>query len=309
MISAKIILHSINPAGVEIITFEVTYPRFLHPEFMTHRDLSRNAASSRAIPIWKMIRAVINNPAIPEFWGSNQKGMQAGAELTGWRKAAAKFVWRESRWASVAVAWMLDKLGVHKQISNRVLEPWSHITVVVTTTKIANLFTLRAHPKAQPKAQPEFQVLAYRMLAAHMASIPLLLNWGEWHRPYITSPDYLEIDISILSKKMSIADGDIMLTKISAARCARVSYLTHNGVRDHSEDLRLYSDLASGDPLHASALEHPARAVERTAVQALGIASNFHPSWEQFRKQHPRENITKINFHEVMGAKPNWITV
>jgi hypothetical protein len=164
MITAKIICDSINPLRIRLTTFELTYPRFIHSELMTHRMLSKNSASSRAIPIKKMIKAVIDNPAVPERWGANQSGMQANNELTEFKKKICKFIWLQSRWFAVGIVWLLDKIGLHKQISNRLLEPWSHITVVCSGTYFNNFFSLRAHPMAQP----EFQVLAYKMLKEYL---------------------------------------------------------------------------------------------------------------------------------------------
>ena len=56
--SARVLLDSVSPGGVRLVTMEVRYPRFIHAEFMTHRMFSRNAGSSRALPIRKMIAAV-----------------------------------------------------------------------------------------------------------------------------------------------------------------------------------------------------------------------------------------------------------
>jgi hypothetical protein len=61
--STKILADSISPDGVRLTTLEVVMPRIVLAEFNTHRMLSRNSASSRAIPIEKMIRMVIPNEA------------------------------------------------------------------------------------------------------------------------------------------------------------------------------------------------------------------------------------------------------
>jgi thymidylate synthase ThyX len=85
MISAKIIADSISESeyGDRITTFELEYPRFIHGELMTHRLFSRNAASSRAIPINKMMDQVLTAPAMPVEWGLNKSGMQAEEMLKG----------------------------------------------------------------------------------------------------------------------------------------------------------------------------------------------------------------------------------
>lgn len=301
MITVKILLDSINPAGVRITTWILKYPRFIHSEFMTHRDLSKNAASSRAIPINKMIKAVIDEPAVPEFWGANQKGMQAAGQLKGLARVAAQFVWKQSRWLAIAAVWLLDKIGMHKQITNRLLEPWSHITVVMTSTKMANFFALRAHPLAQP----EFHVLAYRMLHAYICSQPKLLLWDRWHLPFIEPEDWLEIIKLAASLEM---DGNVMLAKVSSARCARVSYLTHEGTRDIEKDLALCDKLLDADPMHASAFEHAAQASDNPNA-ASWLRSNFDPTWRQFRKDFPQNNTTELNLPKRLTTKPDWITI
>jgi thymidylate synthase ThyX len=302
MITAKIILDSINPMDVRLTTFELTYPRFIHSEFMTHRMLSRNAASSRAIPVEKMIAAVAENPAQPERWGANQKGMQAYEECSN--ALACSTLWNQARFGAIDHAKEMVMLGLHKQIANRLLEPWAHITVVCTGTEYKNFFALRAHPMAQP----EFQVLAFRMLNAYLKSKPQNLLWGAWHLPYIRPDDEIElINLGI--------DRNKCLPKISAARCARVSYLNQNGVRNIDDDIALYDRLVAGKPLHASALEHPAKAWPGAKLARYGISgssklrSNFHPSWKQLRKQHPAENITELDLNQVMAEKPDWISL
>lgn len=174
MIKTSILADSVNPSGVRLTTFLLTYPRFIHSEFMTHRVFSRNAASSRAIPVKKMIRAVLDTPAMPVRWGATQKGMQASKDLTGWRKAMCRWVWLRGRDLAVLVARTLLFLRLHKQIANRVLEPWSHITVLATASDLQNFFALRAHKDAQP----EFQVLAFSMLADYLTSTPPLVELG-----------------------------------------------------------------------------------------------------------------------------------
>jgi thymidylate synthase ThyX len=81
MIEAKIIADSLNPVGVRLVTFKLTYPRFILAELNTHRVFSRNSASSRAVPIEKMIERVRANPVVPIHWGKNQPGMQASEQI------------------------------------------------------------------------------------------------------------------------------------------------------------------------------------------------------------------------------------
>src|ERR1700742_2095163 len=123
-ITAKIICDSVSEAGVRLTTFELMYPRFIHAELMTHRAFSRNAASSRAIPIETMLRRIEENPAMPVFWAANQKGMQAVAEVPDddWNRETGeastreyvKAYWLEACEDAIYHSRRLAKLGLHK---------------------------------------------------------------------------------------------------------------------------------------------------------------------------------------------------
>lgn len=239
---AKIISDSVSHSGHRLTTFEVCFHRFVLSEFNTHRVLSKNSASSRAIPVHKTIERVEKTPAIPVSWPAEQKGMQGGEELDAGGQLAAQNVWLRARTSAVADAQALVRTGVHKSVVNRLLEPFSMHTVVVTGTAWANFFALRANPMAQP----EIRVAAEEMLKVYEANTPTLLGEGQWHLPYIQGEEYSQHDIKTL-------------VQISAARCARVSYLTQAGVRDPQEDLNLYKRLTEANPMHASPLEHVAR--------------------------------------------------
>jgi thymidylate synthase ThyX len=249
-ISAKIIKDSVSRylssgsyrEGVRLTTFELTYPRFVHSELMTHRVFSRNASSSRAKPIMTMIREVLKDPAMPVYWGANQAGMQAKKELTGVRKWLAKKLWRAARYPAVGAAYLAHKIGLHKQIANRLIEPWAHITVVITATEYRNWFALRLHPDAQP----EIRELADQMYLKMVHSTPQWLQPGQWHLPYVTNLEAQRIGL----------DNAI---KASVARCARTSYLTFDRKEPElGQDLALYEKLVGSTPLHASPAEHQA---------------------------------------------------
>lgn len=241
-IEAKVIADSISEQGIRLTTLQLKYHRFFHSEFMTHRVFSRNASSSRAIPVKKVLAQVWSDPAMPIVWGSNKAGMQAGAELTGWRKKLAMGLWKAAGRVACGFAWSLMKVGLHKQHANRILEPWQWIHVVVSSTEWKNFMELRAHPDAQP----EIQELAISIDEAMSNSKPRLLYAGEWHLPYVSSFDHCLTDI-------------IGLKKMSAARCCRVSYLKHDGERStKEEDFELCDKLAAARPIHASPFEHQA---------------------------------------------------
>jgi thymidylate synthase ThyX len=264
--SAKIILDSTNCCtGTRLITSELTYPRFIHAEFMTHRVFSRNAASSRAIPTRKMIEMVKENPAMPVYWGKNRRGMSAGEEITD--IAASKELWLEARDRAVEIAEKMRDLKMHKQIVNRILEPWKWMTVIVTATQFSNFFALRDHADAQPE-------IAHIARMWKVAMDESKSEFREWHIPYIQDDEQdLPLDTRL---------------KISTARCARVSYLTHDGVRSIHKDLELHQRLLTGgDTGHWSPFEHPARAI--ITPDGVNQYSGNFLNWEQYRKMHKGE--------------------
>lgn len=256
-----------------IATFVLEYPRFIHSELMTHRVFSRNAASSRAIPVKKMLEMVIKNPARPIHWGANKPGMQASEELTGWQLTKAKLLWDLARWPAVAIVWLMSKIGLHKQVANRLLEPWMHMQVVLTATERGNFYNLRYHPAAQP----EIQELARLMWEAEQNATPDVLDFGEWHLPFIS-----------ISEKTKFPTEDLL--KMSVARCARVSYLNHEGkTPSHAEDMKLYARLLGDFIKHASPAEHQAT----TATMEYYQSGNFC-GWHQYRKGIHGENLPKF---------------
>lgn len=262
---AIVIAHSVNPAGVELVTWQLKYQRFFHAELMTHRVLSRNASSSRAIPVKTMLKQVWNDPAGPIHWGANQSGMQANKELTGVRLWLAKKLFYTAGKVMCMFAYGMTKIGLHKQVVNRILEPWQYIHVIVSTTETDNLFELRDHKDAQP----EFQDLAKKMKASLEVSKPRKLITGDWHLPYIRDGErYMSVDI---------------LKRVSAARTARVSYLTHDGkIPSILDDLKLYERLVGSAPIHASPTEHPAMALG--GKQGKTMHKNFR-GWYQHRHE------------------------
>lgn len=258
--SATVVADSESPEGVRVTTIEVTLHRFVLAELNTHRVFSRNSASSRAIPIGKQIARVETDPAMPVEFGANQRGMQAGAPLEGEEEKAAIDAWLRARDAAVDAVRVLDDLGVHKQVANRILEPFMWHTVIVTATDWDGFW----HQRCSPLAQPEIRVAAEAMREAFDASTPRAMAAGEWHTPYVRDD---ELDLDDRTKR-----------RISAARCARVSYLTHDGRRDLSADEELYQRLVTADPPHWSPLEH----VATPAVDGEAVLGNLR-GWHQLR--------------------------
>lgn len=272
-IEAKIILDSVAMHGGRLTTMELKYPRFIHSEFMTHRDFSRNASSSRAIPIEKQIQMVIDDPAVPLTFRKNQKGMQAGEVLPESEQKQAAMHWQWALESAITQASCLNKMGVHKQYANRLLEPFAHITVLVSSTRWANFFALRHHSEAQP----EIAELARKMWEAYQGSVPQHLAWSRWHLPFITDFEQCEYD-----------EKDVL--KMSVARCARVSYLNHDGTNPTAEgDFKLYDRLLASQPLHASPAEH--QGVQ--SIDESWKSGNFN-GWIQYRKVLDGEYITKF---------------
>lgn len=271
-ITAKVIAHSRASGAPDLITLEARYPRFIHAENKTHRVISiddafyefleetsfmdeekfsRNASSSRAIPIEKMIQSVIDDPAMPVAWGSNKPGMQAGDALFSEEKVAAQEFWLGARDRAVEYARSMVELGLHKQIVNRILEPFGHITTLITATEWSNFFDLRCHPDADPT----MRALADAMRDA-IAGSKAAKTFDGWHLPYIQQSD-IDALTSILSNPEHGASHLDYLPMISAARCARVSYLTHSGEKpDIDKDLALARRLL--DSKHMSPFEHQA---------------------------------------------------
>jgi thymidylate synthase ThyX len=294
---AKVLVDSRSPAGHRLTTLEATFPRFVLAEFNTHRVFSRNSASSRAIPIAKQLRRVLEDPYVPIEFGANQPGMQAGAALIGAKRETAEQEWLRARDDAVRRVLGLvaepgafprdadlsedlgrveeairertqpaEWLNVHKQVANRLLEPFMWHTVIVTATEWENFWNLRCHPDAQP----EIRLVAERMRAASEASDPVELGRGEWHLPLIRPEDREEV--------ASTRD----LIKVSAGRCARVSYLTHAGKRDLSADVELHDRLLTSG--HMSPLEHPARPLDEAELREGEWNGNFR-GWCSYRKE------------------------
>jgi hypothetical protein len=197
--NAKVVLDSISEADDRLTTMELTFWRPVLAEFNTHRMLSRNAASSRAIRVEKMLQRVMEDPAMPVFWGKNQAGMQAAAELEGDALQDAQLHWLYARNDAVERAQKLLELGLHKQIVNRLLEPWCWITVIVSATDWNNFFWLRCHKDAQP----EIRRMAALALVAYHKSQPELKLQGEWHCPLI-QPDEWGMEIETI-RRVSVA--------------------------------------------------------------------------------------------------------
>lgn len=278
-ITATVIQDSIcSRTSTRITTFELEYPRFIHSEFMTHRLLSRNAASSRAIPVSKLIKLIRNRCAMPIEWGKNVKGMQASDKLELINAIEADTLWHQIANYSCNVAKRFEELKLHKQIANRVLEPYQMIKVVCTATTYDNFFHLRKHSDAQP----EIRELANVMWDALNQSSPLVIVPGEWHVPYVNRENNEHgLSYFIWEQQENLEKQDIKTylelsdaIKISASCCAQVSYRLLN--TDVAKANDIFMRLVESKPVHASPLEHQA-----TPMSNLTNSCNECGSWEK----------------------------
>lgn len=273
--TVTIIEHSISKEGIECGTYHAKYWRPIHSEVMTHRVFGRNARSSRAVPNHVLLREPIVEPL---YYGSNKSGMQSGDELTGWRRMLARATWLTLAHITRLGVRVLNFAGLHKQWSNRPLEWFGQIDVLITATDFANWFALRDHPAAAP----EIRELAQAMKRALSRSTPRLLMPGEWHMPYVSQRD---------RQVLSIED-QLML---SVARCARISYKPFNGEDNITAERARFRLLLGQTPVHASPAEHQATPDEYVdANSQRWMNPQLHGNlrgWIQYRKTLPNESV------------------
>lgn len=296
-ISATIVADSVSPTGKRITTYELEYPRFIHAEFMTHRLFSRNAASSRAIPVSKMIDHIQKNTAMPIHWGANQPGMQADNECDELVYGNDWLFKREAWWKlamedAVDSAKAYDAAGYHKQIVNRLLEPFQFMKVVCTATEYDNFFWLRNHKDAQP----EIKELAHCMWEAMEQSNPKQLKFDEWHVPYVSTVSGrsgVEYCVHTGNGPEWVSLEDAL--KVSASCCAQVSYrLTDNSL---DKAIKIYDMLVTSKPVHASPFEHQGKPMDDETDldtegvtgynKRLGYVSGNFSGWIQHRQLIP----------------------
>lgn len=274
MNKVEIIADSITPRGHRLTTFSCEYWRAILAEVNTHRMLSRNSPSSRAIPVETMIQRIIDDPAMPITWPKNQKGMQASENLDAGAALRATQVWLDARDSALGYAKQLVDLGLHKQVANRILEPWMYTKSLISATDWENFFHLRVHKDAQP----DFQDMAHKMLRAYLKNEPVKLEFGDWHIPYSgRMPADLDLDTKI---------------KIAVGRACRVSYYSQDGTIDIMKDITLHDRCAVS--IHMSVMEHVARADDTD-----NYFGNFQ-GWYQYRKSFEKENQTG-NLHDLLA--------
>lgn len=276
MITAQVVADSYSSQGARLTTVLVTYPRFVHAEHMRHRVFSYNVSSSRAIPMKRFAQQVSASPVEPVWWGMNQPGMKARQELSGVRLWLAKRLWHLARHQALAFHTLFRWVGLHKQVANRIIEPWMEVAVLFTGTEWKNFFMLRCHKDAQP----EFQAMADAVLHAYLHSLPKFVPDGGWHLPFC-------------DRGVDPAWSVEALKKVSVARCARLSYATfdtQSSVLGKSSVDRLAKDSALHDELSKSGHWSP---FEQQATPDAENGQRFHGNvkgWVQYRKSFPSEN-------------------
>lgn len=247
MIEVNVLADSYNSdSGDRLTTLELKYPRVVHSEFMTHRAFSRNAASSRARPVSTVIEDVRSNPYIPRLFDKPHKGMQPksfiSSEDGGYQDCVDE--WLDARDYNIAKAISLQEKGVGKQVVNRLLEPFQHITVVCTATEWDNFIKLRTETDINGKPMADIPIYDLAMEIEHTLNThtPDILAYGDWHIPFSGGEGWDDL---------SWEDQ----LRVAVARCARASYGTQ-GLTDTGKDLALYASLASDK--HLSPMEHVA---------------------------------------------------
>ena len=264
-ITAKVIAHSKSAVnGKEIITFELEFPRLILAEFNTHNALSKNASSSRAIPVAKMLEQVRNSPAMPVRFGKKNRGMQDAGGHDGLvgvynhvyqGECTAEDAWAYAAQSAAMFAEAFDKAGYAKQICNRLIEPFQMMKVVMTATELNNFIWLRDHSAADPTIQP----LAKAIKQAKEDSAPVVLKPGDWHVPYFNGAHGSGCWVEC-------ADTDSLedALAISASCCAQVSFRSLDDTIEKARGVveKLNLGGKDGEPVHASPLEHQASPME-----------------------------------------------
>ena len=292
LITATVIADSISPDNKRMITMEIEYPRFILAELNTHRMLSKNSASSRAIPVKAMHDHILANTAQPVAWGINRPGMQAKEYLDVEDTVEAMMLWEQARNSALEISQAMSAMNLHKQIVNRVTEPWMMMKTVISGTEWINFFWLRAHADAQP----EIQVLAQKMRDAVIASTPTRLEPGEWHLPYVRCERNAAGRLMYLDQTgepMTLVDARV----VSASCCAQVSYRKNDDSLEKAN--KIFDQLIKSVPAHASPIEHQATPMHPgLGFAELGVThqtrnqeywSGNLRGWIQFRKLVPQE--------------------
>lgn len=290
-ISAEVVADSVDPRGNRITSLLITFPRIIIAEINTHRMLSKNTSSSRAIPFKKMVEAVKNNPFIPIAWQKEHKGMQ-GSEYHFYNNSALEASWLEARDNAIVIASEINEYGVTKQLCNRLLEPFMWTTMLITGSKEGwqNFFELRCPSyklislgKENVKSRKEWLEKMQFSSALHPSMYPktdvewLQINKGqaEIHMMDLAEKIYDAINESNSTQILptmwhvpfrrkinelypEVENDSENIVKISVSMAARASYtiVGESKVLTKEEHISLHDRLISQDPPHSSPMEH-----------------------------------------------------
>ena len=307
---AEIVAHSVaENSGKEIVTVKVKYGLIVHSEFLRHRQLSRGVKSNRAIPCATIRKEVLSNPYIPLVFGKNKRGMQSSEPMCF--EGVGRALFKAARYPAVFFHYVLDKMGLHKQVCNRLLNPWQWVEETITATEWQNLYALRIHDAAQADVREVVECIKEVIDKNREFGVVQKLKPGEWHVPYVSTRrykkdgelEYFDNDWT----KLSVEDALVC----SAARCARSSYNKHDGTSTTlSTDAPLFETLLKDSPKHASPVEHQATPMQVpynehwhtdgsvgwiegvTHVDKMGNywSGNFC-GWVQYRQLIPNESV------------------
>lgn len=298
----ELVADSQSKSGLPIRTFVLTYPRFIHGEVMTHRLFSRNAMSSRAIPVEKMIENIQENYAYPAHWGKNQPGMQAKEEHNepvtidlDWLVGGLSYTvsreeaWQESMQLAISVAKGYANAGYHKQIVNRLLEPYQMMRTVMTSTELDNWYWLRNHEDAQP----EIKILAGLMLECQNKSTPKVLSNFEWHTPFYMNGVWSASSDDGLRDMYGHTLQEAL--KISSSCSAQASFRKADESIEKAE--RVWDRLVDSEPVHASPFEHQAKPMNYCTIsEAMFLSDKIEPLEKGVTHYDINDNLWSGNF-------------
>ena len=303
----KVERDSVNRAGDRLVSFLIRFPRVVLAEILTHRrtsetwgdaslcersaspEISKNSASSRAIPFRRMVDSVKAGPYVPK-WTLQEKGMQGAAMSDADGLRFADETWLAALDSNAVYAERLHDMGVHKQDCNRLLEPWAWVTQLVTSSSWDNFFALRCHRAAFPP----FRKLARMMFLAMRASKPVPLYHKQWHLPFVPVEEQMRFEWEppigdLLHGNAKLPD----LIRKSAARCAWLSYENHEKDATDEAHFKTFDRLLAEVPVHASPAEHQATPMQLPWTAAFPQLRSNLPGWLQARKLIPFECVKR----------------
>lgn len=332
---ARVLADSVSPHGVRLLTVEMTYPRIIHSEQMTHRVFSRNSASTRAIPLKNQIVNLIENPFVPEKFGINQPGMQSFQHLAGKKYEEAVEIWLQGRDRALTTAIEL-LLGL--ELAGEILEYESkaqreYVDGEVIREKLPDILA------QLPDSGSTIDLAETSLLNVHKQLAGRGLEAYMWHTALYTGTDWNNYDglrdhpdaqgeiatIARLAKQAikestpkELAHGEWHLPfvepgefddvtdgiKASGARCAAVSYNRQTAQRDFDAEEKRYQMLVEGG--HMSPLEHQATPFSNKEIVLRGMAKDTIQG-EGFRMGFSNDEITKItDVLEFSGNLRGW---